>query len=155
MELQAHLEPSPPNTTGCKPSTTKKSRFAKINIRKSFRKQSFAIISTQSISVQVPWGNFVPNKQMNLSFHNSLSCFWCRFPFNIKTSVSLSNSCWCLCMCAATSLLSGLVLASYLCIAESVSQFLSSIANINVTMYFYILLRKLCLLFSSFLHLTF
>ena len=52
----------------------------------------------------------VSNKQMNLSSHNPLSWFWCRFSFNIKTSRSLSNSSWCLCICAASSLLSGLLL---------------------------------------------
>ena len=43
-------------------------------------------------------GPFVPNKQMNFSSHNSLSFLWCTFLFNIKTSISLSNSCSCLCI---------------------------------------------------------
>ena len=45
-----------------------------------------------------PAGAFVRNKQMNLSSQNSFSCFWCRYVFNIKTSISLSNSSWCLCV---------------------------------------------------------
>ena len=50
MELQAHLEPSPPTTTVCKPSTAKKkSKLAKINTQNSFRKRSFAKISTRKI----------------------------------------------------------------------------------------------------------
>ena len=46
----------------------------------------------------IPAGAFVRNKQMNLSSQNSFSCFWCRCVFNIKTSISLSNSSWCLCV---------------------------------------------------------
>ena len=60
----------------------------------------------------------MPKKQMNLSSRNSLSFFWCRFPLNVKTSISLTNLCWCLCMCASSSLLSGLFLASYLCLLK-------------------------------------
>ena len=72
---------------------------------------------------------------MNLSSHNSLSCFWYRFPFNIKTSISLSNSCWCLCVCCEYIVIWSIfgIVPTF---AKSFSQFLSSVASINVTMYF-------------------
>ena len=45
-----------------------------------------------------PAGAFVRNKQINLSSQYCFSCFWCRCVFDIKTSISLSNSSWCLCV---------------------------------------------------------
>ena len=47
--FKACLQPIPSSTTCCKQSTTKKSRLAKINNRKSFRKRTFVKISTRKM----------------------------------------------------------------------------------------------------------